>query len=456
MTAFSDIIQQTKDARIAIIGFGREGKATYRFFRKLFPDKHLCIMDSNTAITSDALLQNDIHITLHTGPDYLKHLKGFDMAVKTPGITLSALKSTGFEGIITSQTNLFLEVYAKQTIGITGTKGKSTTSCLLQHMLNTAGRKTVFAGNIGIPPFEVLDMIDEETLIVYEMSSHQLETVQSSPHMAVLLNIFQEHLDHYDSYTAYGEAKYNIARFQKPDDFFICNTGNEMIGTLLQKHPPLSKVLPFSSKELLEEGCYVDENAITINFNSRKHQYPSTLERNILGKHNLGNIGIAIMICKILGIDDSSILKSVASFKGLPHRLEYAGNINGKHFYNDSIATIPEAAIEAIKTLKKVGTLVTGGFDRGISYNDYIRFLSESDIKHIVFTGEAGERMYSLIKKLPHKALCSFFNSFDDAVVSAIKLTEAGEICLLSPAAASYNEFSSFEERGKRFCALIL
>ena len=443
--------------KLAILGFGREGTSSYHLIRRIFPENKIAIFDRNEDITLIPFLKGDLNCTIYSGKNYLENLVNYDFIIKSPGISYKEISGISFKGIISSQTDIFLSCFSSQVIGITGTKGKSTTSSLFLHILKESGYDVVFVGNIGIPPFDELDKIKDNTYIVYELSSHQLESVNHSPHISIILNIFQEHLDHYKSYDDYQKAKMNIGKFQKRDDFFIYNADNSEIVKHLNELDYKGTLLPFSSVNNVSEGCFCNEKLIEINLKNKKHyKYKTYFERKLIGQHNLMNIAVSIMACKIIGIGDDSIFNAIATFKGLPHRLEYVGCFNKKHYYNDSIATIPEAATEAVKTLDNIDTLITGGFDRGIDYQSYAEFLSHTSIRIMIFMGDAGKKVYDLLSSLKHDKTLFYFTGFDEAIIKAIAITKEDSICLLSPAAASYGMFKNFEERGKRFIELIL
>jgi len=289
------------------------------------------------------------------------------------------------------------------------------------------------------------------------MSSHQLENCSVAPHYSILLNLFQEHLDHYQTYKDYQLAKFNIAKFQQADDYFICNADNEEINTILSEIQFKGKFVQFSLLQKVNYGCFVKDNIVYFNDGKLcKAYYDTNLPRSLKGKHNLLNIMAAINVCKLIGVPDSNIIDSIGSFKGLEHRIEFVGNFNGIDFYNDSISTIPEATIAAVNALKEVNTLLLGGFDRGINYTRLAEFLVKSDIINLIFIGKAGKRMLTEIGKYKNSNKQYFEAiSFENAVEIAIKKTEKGKICLLSPAAASYDMFKNFEGRGKRFKELV-
>jgi UDP-N-acetylmuramoylalanine--D-glutamate ligase len=429
------LIRETMEGRrVLLLGFGREGQSTYRVLRKVLPGQLLTIADANEAIREHELLCNDGQLAFRLGSGYLEGLAEFDLIVKSPGITLKDISYSLAGTVITSQADLFLRRYAPRVIGVTGTKGKSTTASLVYHILDNAGKDAVLLGNIGTPAFHFLDRIREETRIVFELSSHQLEHVERSPRIAVLLNLYQEHLDAYRSFDEYQQAKMNIARFQEKGDSFIYNADDPLVAGHIRSHPWPQQLVPVT---LSAPGSYHFHN------------------RYLKGEHNLLNTFAAVAACRIAGLDDTEIAEGIDSFKGLAHRMEYVGRYHGIDFYDDSIATIPEACMAAVRAIPGVDTLLLGGFDRGVSYSGLAEFLLSSEVRTFIVTGMAGARIAEALVKsgLREKRLIRI-HRFDEFLAHAVKYTAPGRVCLLSPAAASYDEFRSFEERGMRFAEL--
>ena len=464
---------------IVLLGFGREGQSSYSLLRRAFPGIQLAIADASERVRENPLIRDDKHIRFITGPDYLDHLNEFDVIFRSPGIPIwkqikgispadgSMVRSDHQLPIlpnaipsekITSQTELFLQRYSKQVIGVTGTKGKSTTSSLIHHILKTAGKDSILAGNIGNPVFHFIDLIKADTLIVFELSSHQLEFITTAPHIAVFLNLFQEHLDAYASYEDYQLAKVNIALYQQPDDYLVFNLDDHLVAGHLKACPTVQNNYPFSLAHCPQPGGFIRDGQICFSDGSevipvwKIHQ-----DRFLRGEHNLRNILAAVNAAMICGIETEQIEDGIATFKGLEHRLEYVGEYEKIHFYNDSIATIPEACMEAIKAVPNVDTLVAGGFDRGIEYGELAGFLSRSDVRNLILIGAAGKRIGEYLRNLDTTGKKIFYiNRFSDFRDIAFRETRAGHVCLLSPAAASYDEFKNFEERGKRYRELVI
>ena len=443
-----------EDKNLALLGFGREGRSSYSLIRKVFPEKRITIIDENDTVRFDSLLARDNNLHFITGEGCMNKIDDFDVAIKSPGIPSNSLPTELKRVYLTSQTDIFLQCFGKQIIGITGTKGKSTTSSLVHHILKLAEINTLLVGNIGVPPFDCINEIKPDSRIVMELSSHQLEYISHAPHIAVFLNLFQEHLDHYYTYEEYQSAKFNIGKYQNPDDFFIYNFDNDTLKQLLKRSGKTGQtILEFSLETNKSTAIKIEKGWIEMFYNNTYIKlYDTSLNQPLKGHHNLYNIMAAAVSCYVAGVSVENISQGITSFNGLEHRIEPVGNYNGIFWYNDSIATIPEATIEAIKTLKVVDTLILGGFDRGIDYKILYPFLNSSEITNIIFVGKAGLRMRNEFISFGIRAIRIYdAHNYGEVVSIAGKITYPGKICLLSPAAASYDMFANFEERGKAF-----
>ena len=418
--------------RVLILGLGREGRSTLDLLKK-FPCT-IGIADRNLTITDDIADHE-----LYGGETYLDCLDKFDIIMKSPGIALLDKVSESVKSKITSQTDLLLRFCDNTIIGITGTKGKSTVSSLTCHLLKKCGRNAVLVGNIGIPPLERMEEFRDETVIVCEMSCHQLEYVQASPQIAVLLNVFEEHLDHYVDFAAYRAAKENIYRFQTESDLLIINKE-------LLSEPVRAEVITASLTENADICLSGDElrlNGVNIPF--------SDIHTNLLGRHNYYNIGIAMCAAASLGCRISDMLAALPDFYGLPHRLEDVGTFDGVQYINDSISTCPSTAIAAVRSFDKVDTIIIGGMDRGIDYTELVDFLNAGDIEHVILLPDSGHRIEPQLDK--DKRDIHKVSDLAEAVNYAKEVTKVR--CLLSPAAASYGFYKNFEERGEHFRRLV-
>ena len=408
---------------ILIAGYGREGQSAERLVKRLVPEAQYTIVTK-------------VENNRWRGTDEQWHDEWpFDMVVKSPGIPTFHLPSSSFR--LTSLTDLFLQVYGDLTVGVTGTKGKSTTASLIHHLLPGS----ILAGNIGIPLFDILDDIRDDSIVVAELSCHQLENIHRAPHISVLLNLFQEHLDHYEDYMGYKMAKFQIAlRQHRGDHFFYC-TDNQELHNLVRdnKTAVVSTVHPYSLGDATDE------------------------ERRLLdacplsGDHNRSNALVACRVASLVARQPLAAFSSqLSTFQGLRHRLERVGICQGITWYDDSISTIPAAAIAAVRALGRVDTLSLGGFDRGIDYSTLVAFLKETPLKNVVFVGKAGRRIYEELATyhLPLSTLIE--DDYTKIVPWCAAHTPQGGVVLLSPAAASYDAFRNFEHRGDFFREQIL
>lgn len=426
----------------AILGFGLEGKSTYEFIRKQNKEMFLTIIDRNEVKLDDK------NVRVIYGEDYLNNLEQYDIIMKTPGISLKDTDITSFKDKIYSQLELLLMVTSKNVIGITGTKGKSTTSTLIYNIIKEQNDNVYLAGNIGIPIFDILDSFDNNSLIVIEMSSHQLEFVHHSPHIGIILNLYEDHLDHAGTVEHYHECKMHMFDYQDSDDIGIYCSDNpnllEQIKVKNYKQNMYSVSLDsFSDVSRKDNKVIYNEEVL----------YLDNGKRNLIGEPNLENIMIVSLVAKLLNLDLIKAKESIDSFTGLEHRLELVGTFNGVTYYNDTIATIPEATISGIESLKKVNTLIFGGMDRGIDYSAFIEYLKESNIENLICMPTTGVKIG---KKLENsKKNIYFVTSLEDAVVLAKKVTKKNTICLLSPAASSYEAFKNFVEKGNRYKELV-
>ncbi len=443
----NNLIEYFRNKKILILGFGREGQSTYNLIRKFLPDQQLYIADQKENFQDNfEFLKKDNNVTFISGEKYLENLENYDIIMKSPGISFAHMDTSKYYSKIKSQLELLLEFFENTTIGITGTKGKSTTSSLIYKVLKDQDKKSILLGNIGIPVFDYIDSIEQDVILVLEMSSHQLEFMEQSPNIAILLNVYEEHLDHYNSYEDYAKAKCNIYKYQKENDYFLYNIDNKMLNMLVDKTNGITYKVsingnPNSNIYLKDDIVYFNNEAI----------YNKNEKRNLIGDFNLNNIMFVLGVSKILGLDLEKTIKSISDFKTLDHRLEFVGTFNDISYYDNSIATIPMATIEAVKALKEVDSIIIGGMDRGVDYKELIQFLNDSNINNIICMPKTG---HDIAKELKIERV-HIVENMEEAVNVAKKVTSKGKICLLSPAAASYGFFKNFEERGDLFKKLV-
>ncbi len=420
-----------KGRRAVILGFGREGRVWLDILDKLGCCAEIAIADMNE-VKADG-------VTLLCGEDYLDRAKEYDVILQSPGVIIKDKLTAAEKAKILTQTELLLRLKPCGIIGVTGTKGKSTTSSLIYHFLKANGMDTMLIGNIGVPPLERFEEMKEGTVTVCELSCHQLEFVQHSPDISVLLNIFPEHLDHYTGFDAYKAAKENIWRCQGAGDTAIVNVD----------------IAPESTAGELITASFggngdVQTNGEDISLFGRAIP-ADMIKTKLLGKHNIYNIAVALAAAEKAGANIDTCLSALPDFNGLEHRLERFAVKDGVEYINDSICTIPEAAIAAVEAVGGCDVLIIGGMDRKIPYEKLIDFLNTGAVKNVILLPDSGWR---IARELDTDKI---------GVVKAIDMADAVKLAhgraksrvVLSPAAASYGFYKNFEERGKHFKELV-
>lgn len=432
------MLNELKDERILILGFGREGRDNFRFLRRIFPDKILGIGDRLELEKLDGrakeVVKKDKKLKLHLGENYLKALKNYEVIIKSPGIPPKLL--TPFitkKQKITSQTEIFLDYCPGKIVGVTGTKGKSTTTSLIYQILKQGGVKVHLVGNIGKPVLNLLFSATQNDVYVYELSSHQLYNLKKSPQIAVFLNIYPDHLDYYRNFKEYANAKANITLYQTKDDYLIYNARDKIIKEFAKKSR--AKKIPITAEVPVEffDTC-------------RKSQ--------LKGNFNLLNIRAAIEVGRIFKIPKKIIAQGIKNFRPLAHRLELVGTFKGITFYNDALSTIPETAIAALDALgDNVQTIFLGGFDRKIDFKKLAKRILKSKIKNVILFPTTGEKIWKEIcRQRKLVALRPFFvNNMREGVKLAYEHTQKGKICLLSCASTSFSIFRDYKEKGNLF-----
>lgn len=421
--------------KIVILGFGREGKSSYELIRKLCPAQKITIADQKMVAVDDE------NVELVCGEGYLENLAQYDVIMKSPGVSLKTIETQELTGKITSQLELLLQFFRGRTIGVTGTKGKSTTSSLVFKILQDQKVPSMLLGNIGVPVFEHIEEIAEEMTLVLEMSSHQLEFMRHSPNVALLLNVFPEHLDHYRSFADYAQAKCNIFRYQSQNDILLY--GAEGI---------LEEWVQTAAGRKFEVGLTQGDVKLADGkvWFGTEEIYDATARRELAGDYNLLNMMFALGVAKILDLDLKQAAQSVNEFRTLAHRLEFVAERAGVKYYDNAIGTVPAATMAAMQALGDVDTVIVGGMDRGLDYGEFGEFLRNDKVRNVICMPETGEEIMRLVGE---KAVWT--ETMLDAVKLAAERTARGKSCLLSPAAASYGRFKNFEEKGDLFQKLV-
>lgn len=426
-----------KARRIAILGFGLEGRALFSYLRKKGETK-ITICDQNTKIHIPRGAGSQL------GAGYLQNLDSFDIIFRSPGILYVSPEIARVKKKVSSLTKLFLEEKRGKVIGVTGSAGKTTTATLLWKILKNAGKDAYLAGNIGINSLPMLDKLKHSSVTVLELSSFQLHDVTRSPEIAIILDIYEEHLDKHTNFKEYTFAKGNIGKFQKKSDTLIFNFDN-IYSRLLAKSSMAKKI----SYSLVSKktDIHIHQNAIT---HKKKGIIISLTDIQLIGKHNVKNIMAAIAAAIALGVPNKKIREAVHLFRGLDHRVQFVCKKGGVSFYDDSKATNAQEAIAGVESFTGSKIILSGGHSKNIDLMPLARRLLKPDIRCAVFFGDLRFDLEICFRKIGGSNYV-LAKSLKDALDIAYAGAKPGDLILLEPGAASFDEFSGYKERGEKF-----
>jgi len=386
---------------VLIIGYGKEGKAAEEYLQKKHPNIAISIADEKTH------------------PENFLKQENFDIAVRSPGVPKQKVKIYS-----TSGTNLFFSQHRNSTVGVTGTKGKSTVTTLIGHILKNADRNVRVLGNIGKPLITSLSSSDpDDTIYVVELSSFQLEDLDYSPKISVVTSLYSDHLDHHGSLAEYFNAKRNVMGRQLANDVFIYYGENATM----------------AEWALYANGKTIDVHTAAV---------CEVAESPLKGDHNKKNIRLAVAVCRELGVRDEDVRTAIRSYAPLDHRMQLVGTFKNVTFYDDAIGVVPEATIAALNTIENVDTLFLGGTNRGYDFSELERVIKQKGVRNLVLFPDTGSLLFRNDR--------TEFNileteSMEDAVAFAYQYTKGGSVCLLSTASPSYKLWKNFEEKGNEF-----
>lgn len=454
--------------KIAIIGFGIEGRALMQYFAKQGHEITIC--DINRKIEKE---KSGSKIHYRFGPHYLSNLQEFDVIFRSPGIPYLKHEFNPVRDRVTSLARYFFEYCPCPIIGVTGTKGKGTTATLIYEMLKPAGKKTYLGGNIGKPPLEFLDELKKDDLVILELSSFQLQDLDRSPHIAVVLGITPDHFDHHENMEEYIEAKRNIVRFQKKGDIAILDIDNPRSAGFARSTK--AKILQVSTEKSVAEGAFLKVGSLIIKRGKTGIIVGEKGQTGLIGNHNLKNILAAAAAADQLGVPVEVISKVIREWRGLPHRLEFVGEKGGIRFYNDSASTNPETAIAALRTFSNPTILIAGGSDKGIDFTPLGEEIAKRlNVKTVILMGETKRKIERAIEQavgreekriaemagkvrrrdIPLELISA--ETYHEAFMVAKLIAQPGDTALLSPACASFDMFSNYQERGEIFRNFVI
>lgn len=425
---------------IAIVGFDTEGRASYDYFSQ--HNHRITICDQNPAVEVPEGVESVL------GPQYLDNLDRFDLIVRTAGLKPSKIldKNPTVTDKITTHVNEFLKVCpTKNIIGVTGTKGKGTTSTLISRMLAADNKHVELGGNIGVPPLTFLNTLSEDSWVVLELSSFQLIDIQHAPHIAVCLMVVPEHLDWHASLTEYLDAKGNLFAHQTADDIAIYNPDYETSTAIAAKSPGYK--LPYGTAP----GATVADGKIQID----NQHIVGVNELQLLGAHNWQNVCAAITAVWQVTQNIEAMRSVLTTFAGLEHRLEFVRELDGIKYYDDSFGTTPETAIVAMQAFSEPKVQILGGSDKGADYDAMARAVKDNNVRHVVLIGQQADRIQAALDRASYGDYSNGGESITDIVAAANNQAEPGDIVLLSTACASFDMFKNYKDRGNQFKAAV-
>lgn len=457
------------DKRVAILGIGIEGLALAQF-----------LSDKSVSLTVlDKLSEGEIFERLEgeekeefgrinqnssikktLGPEYLSNLSDFDIIFRSPGIAFNEkIKKAEQSGVlISSQIKLFFELCPCPIIGVTGTKGKGTTASLIFEILKkqNIGKKSkvYLAGNIGYPAITLIPNLSESDIVILELSSFQLLDLEHPPHIAVVTNLSEDHLDYHGDIAEYQIAKFNILKFQTQDDFAVLNADSTFSFELLDTTKSKKK---FFSKIKEADAIVTNNNEVMIDPSGRNIRVCDQSEIKLFGVHNLENIAAATLVADMLNINSEIVKEAVKEFSGLPHRLEFVAEVSGVKYINDSYATNPDPTIAAIDSFSQTKILILGGSSKGADFSMLAQKIAAGNVSSVVLIDPEGSKIKTALIESGFKGrIVEGKTNIDEIVQSSSFEAKSGEIVILSPACASFGMFKNYKERGEKFKDAVL
>jgi UDP-N-acetylmuramoylalanine--D-glutamate ligase len=429
--------------RIAIAGYGREGRANMVYFRDKFPSATFTIFDENAALDN---VPAGVKTVL--GPDAFEKIEGFDMVVRTAGLAPRKIAQADKHW---SSTREFFAECPAPIIGVTGSKGKGTTCSFITEILRAAGRTAHLMGNIGIPALSELSKIKTDDIVVYEMSSFQLWDLERSPHIAVMTLIEPDHLDVHENFVEYVEAKSHIFEFQQANDMAVYNESDALVREMVEVAVSRTNVnkIPFLNKKFV----HVQQGKFYYNTT----EICSTDVVYLPAEHNIRNAAAAISATwDLVGGNVEAIEQGLKKFHGLPHRLHFVREVGGVKYYDDSIATTPGSAIAAVRAFDEPKILIVGGHDKGADYRLLGEAIKRSNVRAVFAIGANRDKVQAQVGEKTSTPIHLLDNQNLAEIVKIVnQSTEPGDVVIMSPAAASFDMFNDYKDRGEQFIAAV-
>ena len=458
MSTISEYLEEMQGRTVAVIGAGGSNTPLIRMLLRAGLKVTVCDKATRERLGDLAGELESLGATLQLGPDYLSQIHTFDVIFRTPGLSPNTpeLRRAVEEGSsLTSEMELFFQLCPCRIIGVTGSDGKTTTTTLISEFLKEAGYNVYLGGNIGKPLLPDVDGMTPEDMAVVELSSFQLMTMEQSPNVAVFTNLSPNHLDYHHTMEEYTAAKLNIFSHQGPDDMAIFNYDNDITRSLARQAP--GKSVLFSRKQRLEEGVYLRDGAIWLTNEMGSREVLPLADIHIPGVHNIENYMAAI--AAVDGLVPDKCVRAVAQrFTGVEHRIELVRELDGVKYYNDSIGTSPTRTMACLDSFDQKLILIAGGYDKGVPFTQLGAEIAKK-VKVLVLTGDTAPAIRAAVEEAPEFADSGLrIIQTDDlagAVAAAHQEASAGDVVVLSPACAAFDQFKNFMERGRVFKELV-
>lgn len=420
-------------SKVALAGYGVEGQAAYRYFSA---------RGDTITIFDEKPVEAPQGVAVKHGPTIFEDMYGYDLVVRTPGLRPDRIKT---DAPITSITKEFFKRCPAPIIGITGSKGKGTTSTLIYKMLQAAGKTAHLVGNIGNPALDELHAVAPTDVVVYELSSFQLWDMEQSPHIAVVLMVEPEHLDVHTDVQEYYDAKARIVEYQTPSDVTVYLPSNPLTTGIALRGT--GKKIPYTEAP----GAHLEDGRIVMG----DKQIIQTADILLPGQHNVDNACAAITAMWQIAQDVEAIASVLRTFDGLEHRLKLVATKGGVSYYDDSIATTPGSAIAALRAFHEPKIIILGGSDKGADFTELAREVARQDVKAAILIGAMRGRLQAALTAVgfTHNELFDETTTMQQIVVKAHELAQSGDVVILSPACASFDMFKNYKDRGEQFIA---
>lgn len=442
-----------KNKNVLLVGLAKTGVSTIKKLNKL--GANIIVNDIKPKEKLEGIIEeiDNLDNIEYVLGKHLENIENIDLTIVSPGVPLDLpfiekIKSKGIK--IIGEVELAYKLSKNSTfIGITGTNGKTTTTSLVGEMFKKANKDTYIVGNIGNPVIDTVDLIDENSYLVTELSSFQLESIEDfKPKVSTIINITEDHLNRHHTMENYINAKARVFKNQDKTDFTILNYDDSIVRDLGKNSN--GNVLYFSIKEEVKQGAYLDKNNnIVIKVDGEELVLMNKSELSLPGNHNLENAMSAILMAYVLNIDTDVIIDTLSTFKGVEHRLEFVTNKDGIMFVNDSKGTNPDSTIKAITSYEKPIVLIAGGYEKQSDFTEMIKYATKN-VKALVLLGQTADKIATTAKEHGINNI-SKVEDMEAAVKKAYEIAESGDVVLLSPACASWDMYPNFEARGLDF-----